>query len=123
MVKASLIAPLKSPLLPAIGANLWRRDGKFLSTDDWADFIEKREIIIRYFKGCFAPAVGTNLLHAASVYLLEITLLTVHNFRSIRTVGCFNPLPTLCTLPAPEFARISRFQSLHEATIGALLRQ
>ena len=42
------------------------------------------------------------------IHGLEIALLAIHHFRSFCRIRRLNPLPALCTLPAPQFAGVTK---------------
>jgi len=55
------------------------------------------------------------------IHGLEIALLAIHHFRSFCRIRRLNPLPALCTLPAPQFAGVSQCHAVFMPLIRAFL--
>lgn len=67
MVKMSFIAPSEPPLLPAIRAELWRRNVVTLTRNLWGDSCVEIKISLGDFEG--GRTVGADFIHWLDGYL------------------------------------------------------
>jgi hypothetical protein len=56
-IQSPFITHSQSPLLAAIGAEQRRRQGLFLSGEDWRNLLEEPEVVISDLEGLRAPRI------------------------------------------------------------------
>jgi hypothetical protein len=66
-IQSPFITHSQSPLLAAIGTEQRRRQGLFLSDEDWRNLLEEPKVVIGDLEGLLTPRIATGLLHLEKV--------------------------------------------------------